>query len=173
MPDIVRSPNHVDPARVITEAINAAQLRGLDIWTRPGLGVVCRSTAEPVWEKESAAEAVSALGAVLLHLQPKIPNADRALMEALQVNGAWIFGFEDGVGRLAENARLKKAPCAQLYNAGRLLGIETRALISTVVCEPHGVRYPRGGRCGKCAAGIPAPRLDDEPTLRNATDPKV
>jgi hypothetical protein len=140
-------------AQILTDSLNAAHAAGLTVSTAPDLGVICTSTAHPKWEPEAFAPAVSVLGAVLLARQPPIVDVDEALAYVFGHRPEFAEGIEDGVGG-------KPAPetADRLFCEGYFLGVQMRTLVATVPCALHLTRYPRGGKCPDCAAGVPVER---------------
>lgn len=169
-----RTPNvSATAAEILTDAINAAHLLGITVSTDTRLGVRCPSTEAPRWERDPRCEAVSCLGAVLLHAQPRIPLADDALIHVFGSKMLYHLGIEEGCAGYDQSENLTRGLDAQLYRDGWVLGKVVRTFLATSVCEPHRIRFPRGGRCGHCAAGVPIPRSDDEITLTIVTDVEV
>lgn len=146
-------------AQILTDALNAAHARGLTVSTDSDLGVICTSTAQPKWEPAAFAPAVSVLGCVLLAHQPPIADVDAALTHVFGTRPEFHKGIEEGVAG-------KPAPetADQLFAEGYFLGVQMRTLVWTVPCGTHMVRFPRGGLCPQCAAGVPVPRSADEIT---------
>ncbi len=146
-------------ARILTDSVNAAHATGLTVTTDADLGVVCLSSASPTWAPDPHAYAVSVLGAVLLAHQPPIVGVDQALAHVFGSRPEFVQGIEDGVSG-------KAAPevADALYGDWYFLGVQLRTLVATVPCALHAVRFPRGQRCPRCAAGVPVARPYDEPT---------
>lgn len=127
MPDIQPSAARAaDPARIITEAINAAIDRGLTVSSKPDLGVHCTSTWAPTWAPDPRSPAVSPLGAVLLAAQPQVSEPTAALVAALGVGSLFAEGFDAGCDGAKPSETLQKGPDAPLYRQGYALGVETR-----------------------------------------------
>lgn len=162
MPDIVPIFRSGGAARILTDAVNAAHTRGLTVSTEADIGVVATSTHKPAWEVDQRAKTISVLGAVLLEHQPPLADVDAAL--------SYVFGgtrpeFHEGI---EEGVTGKPAPetADRLFAEGYFLGVQMRTLVWTVPCPTHLARYPRGQKCPKCAAGVPAERSASETTPR-------
>jgi len=125
MPDITPVVRPSDPTvEIIRRAVNAAHAAGLTVSTVPDLGVHCTSTHAPRWEVEQRVQVVSPLGAVLLMIQPTIPDADKALSHVLGVGKLWVIGFDEACGgakQVSETSRL--------YGEGFAAGAEFRAVM--------------------------------------------
>lgn len=115
-----------DPTDIIRSAVNAATGCGLTVSTVPHLGVHCTSTHAPRWEIEARVEVISPLGAVLLAEQPRIPDADRALADALGVNTIWVIGFDHAQAGEKKSEAYVRGQAAELYAQGYAAGEKFR-----------------------------------------------
>ncbi len=146
-------------ARILTDSLNAAHGTGVTVTTGTDLGVVCTSTADPRWEIDPRASAVSLLGCVLLIKQPPIADAEKALSHVFDTRREFINGIELGVtGEAAPEV------ADELLAEGYFLGVQMRTLVATVPCTLHLTRFPRGGMCPQCAGAVPVERSTTETT---------
>lgn len=112
-------------AQILTDAVNAAIATGLVVSTESdALGVVCNSTADPLWELDPMAHELSPLGAVLLAMQPPLADDDRALAHVFGARPEFHEGIEDGA-----SGRRNISHDDRLYSDGHLLGVQIRELI--------------------------------------------
>jgi hypothetical protein len=119
-----------DPAAIVRDAVNEANIRGIPVSADATYsGVVCNSTHQPRWERDKSTEVVSVLGAVLLVAQPPIPDLDDALKFALGTQIEWHLGLELGVAGAVPSEALNKSPRARLAGQGYAAGAELRAML--------------------------------------------
>jgi hypothetical protein len=113
-------------ARLLTDAVNAAIAVGIEINIAEGaeLGVVCTSTAQPLWELDPMVGRVSVLGAVLMALQPPLADEDAALSHVFGSRPEFHEGIEDGASGVINCSHEDR-----LYSEGHTIGKEIRGLI--------------------------------------------
>ena len=139
-----------DPLALIRAAVRAASAAGIPVSTNPDMGVLCPSTHAPSWERDPRAPAISALGAVLIAHQPRIPLADEALAHVLGVEPIWTCGFDDAAeGKDPTASAVIRGPAVRKYADGFRAGAEFRALHAAPTASPdtettNPVMFPLG-----------------------------
>ena len=113
------------PIEIIREAVAAARAGGIPVALVEDLGVHQTGRALVTWARDRE-PVVSPCGALLLHAQPQVPDADRALVRALDAPIGWIEGFVRGSVKLDPEASWLMGPRRQLYLIGFEAGTRYR-----------------------------------------------
>lgn len=129
MSDISPATRPSDPVDLIRQAVNAADRMGITVSTVQSLGVHCTSTHAPRWERDGRTDCVSPLGAVLLVMQPPVPDIDAAIAHALGVSTLWCIGFDDGQAKQPPSNAFAAGPARRLYAEGFEAGTTFRAVM--------------------------------------------
>jgi len=156
--DTDRIPLPLEVGRILVDAINAANARGIEIIASSDPGVLCISMhARERWIVRPRARGVSPVGAAILFVQPEPPEVEPAGCVALGVEPAWMIGFTAGLSGEPPYQRWEEHPARILITEGYLLGQEIRTFVMTVECPVHRRRHRRGRPCPECGDAIVTP----------------